>query len=132
MHFALGNTAMQTDTHMHARKNSSECLGGREVSSLVQRSTGRPSIRKTPHTRDPLPGAGGNSDKPRGESGHGPLREGGGGAAVAPAAFFVRTTTLQTSKAPRQLRPYLPRRRLHDAEGTSILRPPPTAAFKGL
>lgn len=132
MHFALGSTTMQTDTHMHARKNSSECLPGREVSSLVQRSTGRPSIRKTPYTRDPLPGAGSNSDKPRGESGHGPLREGGGGAAVAPAAFFVRTTTPQISKAPRQLRPYLPRRRLHDAEGTSILRPPPTAAFKGL
>lgn len=71
MHFALGSTAMQTDTHMHARKkkkkkkNSSECLGGREVSSLVLRSTGRPSVRKTPRTRDPLLGAGGNSDKPR-------------------------------------------------------------------
>lgn len=67
MHFALGSTAMQSrHTHACPEKNSSECLGGREVSSLVQRSTGRPSVRKTPHTRDPLPGAGGNSDKPRG------------------------------------------------------------------
>lgn len=126
--------ALCTGQHCHADrhtyacpKTSSECLGGGGNKHW------QPLCRKgTSHTRPPARSRRQLSDEPRGESGHGPLREGGGGAAVAPAAFFVRTITPQTSKAPRQRRPHLPRRRLHDAEGTSILRPPPTAAFKGL
>lgn len=100
--------ALCTGQHCHADrhtyacpKTSSECLGGRGVLPSVVDKHWQPLCRKgNSHTRPPARSRRQLSDEPRGESGHGPLREGGGGAAVAPAAFFVRTTTPQTSKAP--------------------------------
>lgn len=110
------------DRHTHARpKNSREPLERREVSSLVQGiSTGRPSVGRTPQARETLPGAGGNSVTSQ--------------EARAVTAPCGKGEGMQRSPQPRSLyappppkspkRPYLPRRRLHDAEGT--INPPPT------
>lgn len=133
--------ALCTGQHCHAArhtyacpKNSSECLGGRGCPPQCSGQAPAAPRSERHLTRDPLPGAGGNSvTSQEARAVTAPCGKGEGAQrSPQPRSLYAPPPPQNLQSPPRQRRPYLPRRRLHDAEGTSILRPPPTAAFKGL
>lgn len=109
------------EQHCHARSHTHTQMHNRNSRAMSRRGSparSRGPARVAPPSRPP-PGAGGNSvtsprrrwSQPLAQRGRGR----GGGPSRVPCAH-----PLPTVKDP-QLHPHLPRRRLHDAEGTSIL-----------
>lgn len=113
MHFAASSTAMRAHTYKCAPETLVRCLG--VYRAVEGTNPGRPLVRKAPHRS----GTGSNSVTRQRLQRSRPVAERGRGRSGRPS--HVPWTHPPQSPKASLLHPHLPRRRLHDAEGTSIL-----------